>query len=361
VRRREFIVLTGGVVVAWPLAARAQQATMPVIGYLVLGAEVTHLTAAFRRGMAEAGYVEGKNLTIEYRFVIKPELMPQAAVELVRLNVNVIFGGSPEALAAARNATTTIPVVGIDLESDPIAKGYVKSLARPGGNTTGMFLDLPELSGKQVGLLKEIVPRLSHIAIFGDPGLNALQFTATETAARALAIVPEVMEVRAPDDFAGALEAARTRQIEAGILLSSPPRVPLFEASRRACASQAATPHFLVRRISKKRRFIGLWAERKRSFQKMWWLRRENPARCQAKRLADTATREVRSYNKPEDRRSVRRHRAARAARHCGRSDRIVGLLQCSGRLLSLLGPRVMSDLSPQSRPNRTLIRFAIL
>ena len=178
------------------------------------------MAAAFRQGMAELGYVEGKNLASEGRFM--PGSLPQAAADLVRLNVNAIFAAGPAALAAVSKATTTIPVVAVDLESDPVAKGYVKSLARPGGNVTGMFLDIPELSGKQVGLLKEIVPRLSRIAIFGVPGLNALQFTATETAARALAVEAEIMEVRAPDDFEGALEAARTRHVEAGILLSSP-------------------------------------------------------------------------------------------------------------------------------------------
>jgi putative ABC transport system substrate-binding protein len=166
------------------------------------------------------GYVEGKNFATEYRF--RPESLPQAAADLVRLNVNAIFAGAPAALAAVSNATTTIPVVGVDLETDPVAKGYVKSLARPGGNVTGMFLDIPELSGKQVGLLKEIVPRLSRIAIFGVPGLNALQFTATETVARAFAVESEIMEVRVLDDFEGALEAARPRHVEAGILLSSP-------------------------------------------------------------------------------------------------------------------------------------------
>ncbi len=179
--------------------------------------------AAFRQGLAEAGYMEGKNIAIEYRFAnFKFDLLPELAGDLVRLNVNVIFGSSPESLAAARNATTTIPVVGVDLESDPIAKGYVKSLARPGGNMTGMFLDLPELSGKQVGLLKEIVPRLSRIAIFGIPGLNAAQFAATETVVRALALEAEIMEVRVADDFEQAFEAARTRHVDAGILLSSP-------------------------------------------------------------------------------------------------------------------------------------------
>ena len=106
--------------------------------------------------------MEGKNPAIKYRFTnFRPELMPEAARDLVRLNVSVIFASTPEACAAARDATTSIPIVALDLESDPLAKGYVKSLARPGGNMTGMFLDLPELSGKQVGLLKEIVPRLS--------------------------------------------------------------------------------------------------------------------------------------------------------------------------------------------------------
>ena len=108
------------------------------------------------------------------------------------------------------------------MESDPVAKGYVKSLARPGGNITGMFLDIPELSGKQLGLLKEIVPRLSRIAIIGVPGLNALQFAATEAAVRAVGVEAEILEVRVPDDFKGVLETARTRRVEAGVLLSSP-------------------------------------------------------------------------------------------------------------------------------------------
>jgi putative tryptophan/tyrosine transport system substrate-binding protein len=225
-RRREFISVIAGAT-AWPLAARAEQPAMPVIGLLspnLAAAEaIQHLLAAFRRGLAEAGYVEGKNLAIEYRFTgFKPELMPEAARDLVRLNVNVIFAVVPDAVAAARNATARIPIVALDLESDPVAKGYVKSLARPGGNMTGMFLDIPELSGKQLGLLKEIVPRLSRIAISGIPGLNAPQFAATETAARALAVETEIIEVRVADDFERALEAATTRHVEAGILLSSP-------------------------------------------------------------------------------------------------------------------------------------------
>jgi putative tryptophan/tyrosine transport system substrate-binding protein len=200
-RRRDFIFASGATV-AWPLAARAA-AAIPVIGIPL----VESLMAAFRRAMAELGYVEGKNFAAEYR--VTPESLPKAAADLARLNVNVIFAAAPAALAAVSNATTSIPVVGIDLESDPVAKGYVKSLARPGGNITGMFLDIPELSGKQIGLLKEIIPRLSRIAIFGVPGLNAPQFKATETAARAFNVEAETMEVRVMDDFGDAMEAAR--------------------------------------------------------------------------------------------------------------------------------------------------------
>jgi putative ABC transport system substrate-binding protein len=169
--------------------------------------------------------VDGKNLRIEWRFATgtRPEeLLPEAAADLVRLNMNVIFAAAPGAVAAVKTATASIPIVALDLESDPIAEGYVKSLAHPGGNMTGMFLDIPELSGKQLELLKEVIPRLSRIAIVGVPDLNALQFAATGTAARALAVQTEIMEVRAPEDFERALEAARTRHVEAGILLSSP-------------------------------------------------------------------------------------------------------------------------------------------
>ena len=108
------------------------------------------------------------------------------------------------------------------MESDPVAMGYVKSLARPGGNFTGIFLDLPELSAKQMGLLKEIIPQLSHIAIFGVPGLNEAQFAAAAAAVRALRLESEIIEVRSPDDLERALAAAKAKRAEAGILLSSP-------------------------------------------------------------------------------------------------------------------------------------------
>src|SRR5215471_8025738 len=220
-RRRDFIALLGGAG-AWPLTARAQQSGMPVIGFFVDGPPSEGPHQAFLRGMAELGYVEGKNFATEYRLNLNPDSMPQAAADLLRRNVNAIFAATPAAVAAVSKATTSIPVVALDLDSDPLAKGYVQSISRPGGNITGMFLGIPELGGKQLELLKEIVPRLSRIGVFGVPGLNALQFEATETAARASAVEVEILELRVADDLLGAMEAAQVRHVEAGILLSSP-------------------------------------------------------------------------------------------------------------------------------------------
>ena len=138
-RRREFISVIVGAT-AWPLAARAQQSAMPVIGYLhVATAEAqAQNVAAFRRGLADAGYVEGKNVTIEFRFTnFRPELMSEAAGDFIRRNVSVIFAAEPAGVAVLRNATTSVPVVALDLESDPVAKGYVKSSCAPGRQYDG--------------------------------------------------------------------------------------------------------------------------------------------------------------------------------------------------------------------------------
>jgi ABC transporter substrate binding protein len=142
---------------------------MPVVGTVtpVPWEAVPHLLPAFRRGLAEAGYLEGKNLAIGTRVTnYRPELLAEAMRDVVvRLKVNVIFAIGPEALAEARNAATSIPIVGTDFENDPVAKGYVRTLARPGGNITGMFLDIPELCGKQVGLLRRPGQRRVRCAI----------------------------------------------------------------------------------------------------------------------------------------------------------------------------------------------------
>jgi putative ABC transport system substrate-binding protein len=220
-RRREFIAGLGGAA-AWPLLARAD--TMPVVGFLSpLPNGERPAQIALWQALADEGFVEGKTLTIDKRFTnFKPELMNEAAADLVRRGVNVIFAGYPEAIVAAKGVTSDIPIVAVDMESDPVAKGYIKNLAHPGSNLTGTFLDLPELSGKEVGFLKDTVPGLSHIAIFGTPGLNTAQFAAAEAAVRAVGLQAEIIEVQVPDDWARALETAKARQVQAGIVLSSP-------------------------------------------------------------------------------------------------------------------------------------------
>ncbi len=194
--RRAFIAMVGGSILAAPLTATAQQAGKVYrIGVLGPTPVAPSTDEAFRQGLGQFGYIDGRNLVIEYRDAEGARLFDVAG-DLVRLNVDVIFARGPAAVKAAKGATDTIPVVAIDLESDPVAEGFVRGLAQPGGNITGVFLDLPELGGKQLQLLKEIIPQLSRVAVLGDPVLNARQFRAMEVAARALAIDVQRQEVR---------------------------------------------------------------------------------------------------------------------------------------------------------------------
>ena len=214
--------------------------------------------------------------------------------------------------------------MGLDLESDPLAKGYVKSLARPGGNFTGVFLDLPELSGKQVGLLKEIVPRLSRLAIFGIPDLNAAQFAATETAVRALRLEAEIMEVRVADDFEQAFEAARTRHVEAGVLLSSP---LVFNYSKQlgALALGKRLPAICLFAefpksggvISYGPNVAAIWQRGAGYVGKI--LDGAKPSDLPIQRPEDV----LRFRTQPEDRRGAGRYRTIRAPRHRRRGDRM--------------------------------------
>jgi len=171
-RRREFIALLGGAAVAWLAAARAQQPTMPVVGYFGITSPgaVRDLLAAFHRGLKEAGYVEGQNVTIEYRFAEgQYDRLPALAAELVQRQVNVIVtsGGSSSALAAGA-ATTTIPIV-FSTGDDPIESGAITSLNRPGGNVTGATFFTTVLEAKRLELLHEVVPNVDVIAMLVNP------------------------------------------------------------------------------------------------------------------------------------------------------------------------------------------------
>ena len=157
-RRREFITLLGSPIV-WPITAHAQQSVgrLPRIG--VIQTFRSENLEAFLQGLRDAGYVDGQNVLVEVRLHGSAlDLLDEQAREVVALKCNAIFASNPYAIRAAMKATSTIPIVGVDLESDPVADGLVKSVSRPGGNFTGFFLDIPELGGKQIELLMEAVP-----------------------------------------------------------------------------------------------------------------------------------------------------------------------------------------------------------
>ena len=221
--RREFITLLGGAVAAWPLAARAQQPSgrIPRIGFLqALRGENTE---AFVQALRDAGYIDGQNALIEIRiYETMLDRLFELANEMVGLKCDVIMAAAPYAIDAAIRGTTTIPIVGLDLESDPVANRWARSLARPGGNLTGIFLDLPELGGKQIELLKEAVPTLSRLAVLWDSTVGGVQFRATESAARAAGVTLQSLSIQRPEDLKEAFDRAIRERVQGMVVLSSP-------------------------------------------------------------------------------------------------------------------------------------------
>jgi putative ABC transport system substrate-binding protein len=213
-RRREFITLLGGAAV-WPVAARAQQAKPPIIGFLgsLTQAAQSTWTAAFVKRMREHGWIEGRTVAIEYRWAEgRSERFAEIAAEFVRLNVGVIVTAGTDAVIATKKATSAIPIV-FGTAGDPVGNGLVVSLARPGGNVTGLSNQSDDLAGKRLELLREVVPGLRRLAIMANIGspIGVLEMGEVQAAARTLDLEVVTLEIRRAEDIAPALEALRGR------------------------------------------------------------------------------------------------------------------------------------------------------
>ena len=205
-RRREFITLVDGAAAAWPLAARAQQSTkLPTVGFLVAGTPSSHRqwVAAFTQRVRELGWIEGRNIAIEYRWAEgRPARYTEIAAEFVRLKVDVIVTAGAAAIIAVKQATSDIPIV-FAQSTDPVGIGIVASLARPGGNVTGLSIQATDLVGKRLGILREIVPGLRRLAILANVGNPAgvLELREVEAATSTLGLEVTKLEIRQAEDI----------------------------------------------------------------------------------------------------------------------------------------------------------------
>ncbi|HEU4357910.1 MAG TPA: ABC transporter substrate-binding protein, partial [Xanthobacteraceae bacterium] len=221
-KRRDFIRLAGGMAAAWPLAARAQQAKrIPRIGILLFAKADLAVIDPCIRGLEALGYVDGKTVHLEYRDAGgNYGRFSELADELARLNSDVIFSFGGDIAPAIKKATTNIPIV-VVVSNDPVESGLVASLARPGGNITGLTYVHDMLAGKSVELLKDTVPSVSCVAILWNPNHADPEFRETQRAARALGVQLQSLEVREPPDFEGAFQALARERPEALIVIGS--------------------------------------------------------------------------------------------------------------------------------------------
>jgi putative ABC transport system substrate-binding protein len=240
-KRREVITLLGSTAL-WPFAARAQQTAMPTIGFLNSASPEGYApyAAAFRQGLKEAGYVDGENVTIEYRWAEgRYERLPMHAADLVRRQVSVIAATSTPAIHAAKSATSTIPIV-FTTGADPVKLGFVTSLNQPGGNATGVNFFTAELGSKQAGLLHELIPAAAHVGLLVNPSYPATDAMTRDTAAAAAAIGFQIDVMQASDsrEIEGAFTALARNRADALLVGSDS-----FFVSRRLQIATLAARH----------------------------------------------------------------------------------------------------------------------
>ncbi len=223
--RRQSLLLLGAGAATLPFAARAQPArAVPRLGILhPASVEASTVYKVLVAGLADRGYVEGKNIAFELRSGNgKPETLPSLAADLVRANVDVLLVVGPAGVRAAMGATRTIPIVAIDIESDPVQSGWVKSMSRPGGNVTGFFLDTTAMSAKWLQLLHEAVPGLRRVSLLWDTSSGKSQLAANQAAASTFSVEVQTVPVEQWSDFDAAVNAAIRARTQAFVVLSSP-------------------------------------------------------------------------------------------------------------------------------------------
>ena len=239
--RRAFITALGTAVLPRPFAAEAQRrATVTRVAILrpaPPSPEVARILTAFKHGLREHGYVEGQNVAVDFRYPTNnTDRLSDIAADLVQRKPDVIFAAASSGVDAVRKATATIPIVALDLETDPLASGIVASLGHPGGNITGIFLDFPELGGKWLELLKAVAPKLSRVAAIWDPATGRVPLNGAEAAAPSLRLQLQVLEARGPGDFDEVVRAATRTRAGAILVMSS----PIFNTYRRLFVDLAA-------------------------------------------------------------------------------------------------------------------------
>jgi ABC-type uncharacterized transport system substrate-binding protein len=253
-RRREFITIVGGVAAAWPLAVRAQQPTIPVIGLLSprASSDVPQLIAAVRQGLKDSGYVEGQNVAIEYRFAEhQNERLAALAADLVQRQVTVIIATAAPAVVAATAATTTIPII-FEMGDDPVRLGLVASLDRPSGNVTGITQLNREVAPKRLELLHELLPAVNVMALLANPTdpSSTILSNNTKSVARTLGLELHVLNASTEQDFEGAFK--KLIALRAGGLVINP---DAFFAARSELLAALALRH-AVPAIFENREFV---------------------------------------------------------------------------------------------------------
>src|SRR5262245_56693673 len=244
-RRREFITLLGGTL-AWPLAARAQQqpAKIARIGYLTFGtaAAAAPRVEAMRAGLRELGYVEGKNILIEFRWAERVELLHELAAELAHSNVDIIFATSSTEVEPARQATKTIPIV-FATHADPVGLGHVASLPRPGGNITGLAMIQPDLAPKRLEIFKELLPRATRFGVLWDAKAPSYRtvLQVIEPVSKTLGVELQMISVTTAEDFDGALAAMARERCDGVVVHAS----TLTSRSHSALLAELALKHRL--------------------------------------------------------------------------------------------------------------------